>query len=46
MNCYETLKNRYDLKGYSPDTYLMLMEANLPQDECESLFAYLEVTYG
>ncbi|ALG97007.1 hypothetical protein [Sulfolobus monocaudavirus SMV3] len=47
MNCLEYLSEKYNLRGYSPDTYLILIEAtNLSPDECESLFAYAEATYG
>jgi hypothetical protein len=46
MNCYEVLKEKYNLNGYSPDTIISLMEANLTPDECEALFAYLEAEYG
>ena len=48
MNCIDILKERgYDLKGYSPDTYVHLIENDLSSsDECESLFWYLEAVYG
>jgi hypothetical protein len=44
MNCYEILKD--DLRGYSPDTIVELVEESLPVDECEALLAMLEVQYG
>ncbi|WP_196479477.1 hypothetical protein [Sulfolobus acidocaldarius] len=47
MNCCDTLKQKgYSLRGYSPDTIILLEEASLPEEECESLFDYLEVQYG
>ena len=46
MNCYELLKQKYNLNGYSPDTILTLMKESSPDDECESLFAYLQARFG
>ena len=48
MNCMEVLKERgYDLSGYSPDTYVRLVENDVSSpDECEALFWYLEAVYG
>ncbi len=46
MNCYETLKEKYNLRGYSQDTIILLEEASLPEEECEELFSWLEVEYG
>ena len=46
MNCYELLKGKYNLRGYSQDTIILLEEASLPEEECESLLALLEVQYG
>ncbi|MCY0851072.1 hypothetical protein [Sulfuracidifex metallicus] len=47
MNCLAILKQKgYNLEGYSPDTILALQEANIPEDECEALFHYLEIVYG
>ncbi|ALG97086.1 hypothetical protein [Sulfolobus monocaudavirus SMV4] len=46
MVCYELLKQKYNLSGYSPDTILTLMKESLTPDECESLFAYLQARYG
>jgi hypothetical protein len=47
MNCLESLKEeKYNLKGYNPDTIIFLQEASLPEEECEKLLARLEVEYG
>jgi len=46
MNCYELLKQKYNLRGYSPDTIFTLMKESLTPDECGSLFAYLEARFG
>ncbi len=46
MSCYEVLKEKYNLRGYSPDTIVMLMETNATEEECEDLLAMLEVQYG
>jgi pyruvate-formate lyase-activating enzyme len=48
MNCIPILEGKkYDLKGYSPDTYMKLAENDLKDpDECVSWLAYLEMTYG
>jgi len=45
-NCYEILKGRYNLRGYSPDTYYFLLNSQESEEECEELFAYLEAMYG
>jgi len=44
-NCYETLKGK-NLKGYSPDTYYFLLNSQGSEEECETMFLYLEATYG
>jgi hypothetical protein len=46
MSCYEVLKEKYNLRGYSPDTIIFLQEASLPEEECEKLLSWLEVQYG
>jgi hypothetical protein len=46
MNCYEILKKKYNLRGYSPDTIISLMEAKLTEDGCEAYFWYVERVYG
>jgi len=48
MNCMDELQRRgYSLSGYSPDTYVRLIENDVTEEEeCESLLAYLEATYG
>jgi len=47
MTCYEILKEKgYNLRGYSQDTIVILMESNATEEECESLLALLEVEYG
>jgi hypothetical protein len=48
MNCIDVLKKKgYDVSGYSPDTYIMLTENNITdEEECEGLLSYLEATYG
>ena len=46
MSCYEVLKEKYNLRGYSQDTIVMLMETNATEEECEDLLAMLEVQYG
>jgi hypothetical protein len=47
MSCYETLEELgYNLRGYSPDTIITLLQESLPPAECKSLLARLEVEYG
>jgi len=48
MNCLGILKEKgYGMSGYSPDTYIKLVENDVAEEEeCESLLAYLEATYG
>ena len=46
MTCYELLKGKHNLRGYSPDTIVRLMETNATEEECEDLLAMLEVQYG
>ncbi len=46
VNCYEVVKQKYNLKGYSGDTILELMRTEGNEDECIALFYYLEHTYG
>jgi len=48
MDCIKVLKQMgYNLRGYSPDTYYYLQENSAKnEDECESLFWYLEREYG
>ena len=46
VNCYEVVSRKYDLKGYSGDTIIELMRNDLSDDECVSLFYYLEHVYG
>jgi len=48
MDCISVLKARgYNLEGYSPDTYYYLFFNNAKdEDECESLFFWLEARYG
>jgi len=48
MDCISVLvKKGYNLRGYSPDTYYYLQENSATnEEECESLFLYLEREYG
>ena len=46
VNCYEVVKQKYNLQGYSGDTILELMRNDLTPDECVALFYELEREYG
>ena len=48
MDCIKVLENKgYNLNGYSPDTYVYLVENDAKDEsECESLFWWLEAVYG
>jgi hypothetical protein len=46
MNCLESLKNKYNMEGYSPDTYYFLFNTLTSPEECEGLFAYLQARFG
>jgi hypothetical protein len=46
MSCYDTLKEKEDLRGYTMETLLALEEESLPPDECEKLLNEKEIIYG
>jgi hypothetical protein len=46
VNCYEVVSKKYNLKGYSQDTIILLMNSSGTEDECVALFYWLEVKYG
>jgi len=46
-NCYEILlEEGYNLKGYSPDTYINLLNSLGSSQECKALFDYLQALFG
>lgn len=46
VNCYEVVKQKYNLNGYSQDTIITLMKTEGNEDECVVLFYWLEQAYG
>jgi len=48
MNCLEYLSNKYNLNGYSPDTYYYLFNSSPShsEEECEALLAYAQARFG